>query len=76
MMMMMMMSRRTNLSSLRKKNDWDSVWANSSSYTELLLLDKRITDYLSGMFYIMRIPTSNYIIRRFMLNFVFIETEL
>lgn len=49
---------------------------DSNSYYHILWLDYRITDYLIGLFYSLKMPTSNYLIRRFFDNLVFIETDL
>jgi len=39
-------------------------------------MDFKINDYLIGLFYVLKMPTSNYIIRRFFDHFVLIETDV
>ena len=70
------MSRRTNLNTVRGSFSWCSSWMDTQLYLSVLWLDYRINDYLIGIFYTLKIPTSNYLITRFFDSFVFIETDL
>ena len=70
------MSRRSNLNTLRSEFSWGSDWTNKHYYTELVLMDIKITEYLIGLFYILKMPTSNYIIRRYFNELVLIETDV
>jgi hypothetical protein len=71
------MTRRTNLNSLRKAFSWNSVWTgNGLNTTGTMWFDLKIISFLDGLFYVLRLPTSNYIIRRFLTSFVIIETDI
>jgi hypothetical protein len=72
------MSRRTNLNTVRRSFLWNSDWmvGDDIIYHKLLLIDYKINEYLIGLFYALKMPTSNYIIRRFLDNFVLIETDI
>lgn len=39
-------------------------------------MDHKINEYFIGLFYALKMPTSNYIIRRFFNYFVLIETDI
>jgi hypothetical protein len=39
-------------------------------------MDLKITEYLIGLFYILKMPTSNYVIRRYFNELVLIETDV
>ena len=73
------MSRRSNLNTVRKEFSWGSDWAintNTQKYTELVLLDIKINEYLIGMFYATKMASSIYVIRRFLDGMVMIETDI
>lgn len=45
-------------------------------YTQTIWLDLKITTFLNGLFYVLRLPSSNYVIRRFLNSFVILETDI
>lgn len=76
--MLNMMSRRTNLNTVRRSFIWDSNWMVNDPviYNNLLILDYKINDYLIGIFYSLKIASSNYVISRFFDNIVLIESDI
>lgn len=70
------MSRRSNLNTIRGSFSWSVSWMDTQLYSNILWLDYRVNDYLIGVFYALKMPTSNYLITRFFDSFVFIETDL
>ncbi len=70
------MSRRSNLNTLRKSFSRSSHWTSSKSYVHAVLPDNKITEYLIGLFYVLKMPTSQYVIRRFFNSLVLIETDV
>lgn len=70
------MARRTNLTTVRSSFSWSVSWMDSHLYSNILWLDYRVSDYLVGIFYTFKMPTSNYLITRFFDNFVLVETDL
>jgi hypothetical protein len=71
-----MLSRRTNLNTVRKDFSWSSEWTHVVSHVQALWIDNKIFDYFIGIFYSLKIPTSNYVIRRLFNQLVLIEADL
>ena len=71
------MTRRTNLNTLRT-TELNGRWTSyqSSSYTSNVLSDLSIQDYLVGLFYVLRMPTSYYVIRRFHSDIVLVDVDV
>jgi hypothetical protein len=71
-----MLSRRTNLNTVRKDFCWPSEWTNNYHYTKWMLIDIHIHEYLVGLFYALKVASSYYMIRRFVGSFAIIETDV
>jgi hypothetical protein len=68
--------RRSDLSTLRKTFIWPSEWYNDSKYYNLLFEDLKIFNYLIGIFYRLKCPTSLFKIKRLSNNFIIISMDI
>lgn len=62
-----------NLFRLGRLRSWNSVWYSSLEYTYLVSLDYRIRDFMDGIFYNLKWPTSELKIKRFLSRTVVLE---
>ena len=68
--------RRSDLSTLRKTFIWPSEWYNDSKYYNLLFEDLKIFNYLIGIFYRLKCPTSLFKVKRLSNNFIIISMDI
>lgn len=66
--------RRTNLVTTRYINfgGWDSQWFNKENYKILCFQDLHINKYLTSFLYNLKLPSSNFYIKRLGNNFIYI----
>ena len=55
----------SNTLTLRKYFLWNSHWFCDYNYYNLLFEDLKIYNYLQGIFFLLKYPTSNFIIKRY-----------
>ena len=70
------LSRRTDLNTIRKEFCWSSEWTHILSHVQTLWIDNKTCDYFVGIFYCLKIPSSHYIIRRLFTQLVIIQADL
>jgi|BioPla2DNA2_1021312.scaffolds.fasta_scaffold09541_1 hypothetical protein len=70
--------RRTDLTTVRfsRFGSWESQWVSRTNYNSLLFQDFQINRYILGIFYKLRYPTSDIIIKRFSTNLIVIGTTV
>jgi hypothetical protein len=72
------MSRITNLNTLRigTFGGWYSCWYDKEYYSFLIFRDYKIIEYLSSIFYRLRLPTNLFYLNRINQKYYYIETNI